>query len=93
MGSVEKVGVEPDPSESALRPRIWNTVDILCRLDPVCCGERRVREQPRLVGSPVVRVEPHSVALGGRLREVVERHARRRHDGVAALAGRDAPEL
>ena len=38
-------------------------------------------------------MEPHPVALGGGLRVVVERHARRGHDGVAALAGRDAPEL
>lgn len=52
-----------------------------------------VRQQPRLGGRPVGSVEPHPVALGGGLREVVERHARRGHDGVAALAGRDAPEL
>ena len=49
--------------------------------------------QPRLRRRPVGRVEPHPVALGGGLRVVVERHARRGHDGVAALAGRDAPEL
>ena len=56
-------------------------------------GDRRVRQQPRLGGGPVGRVEPHPVALVGGLRVVVERHARRGHDGVAALAGRDAPQL
>lgn len=49
--------------------------------------------QPPLGGRPVGRVEPHPVALCGGLRVVVERHARRGHDGVASLAGRDAPEL
>ena len=56
-GSVEKVGVVPDPirSESARRPRIWNTVDILCRLDPV----RKL--EAGLEHLPCLRLEPHPI--------------------------------
>ena len=77
-GSVEKVGVAHDSKRADRRPGTWNTVDILCRLDPARKLEAGfdhlpgLRLQPRPVERPVdparaaLVVEPHHL----RLREV-----------------------